>query len=175
MQSSGPPGRPVRGARRAFGAQLRRTLLLSGTALASGCAFVEAVFVPLESGSTSSTVIGGSLDGISLSASSLPSSSPAERENQQSYMRDLRQYVARFVASTGAQPSFRRGISTIAEAHGFSHWEGLPATSYAIGQGFAEAGMGIDEVQSLSQRLSTTEASTALMLAGWRASVPSPP
>ena len=107
--------------------------------LGAGCqVLVASLEVPVDSAAGTLNSVGGSLEGI-LNSSGVGT----DRAGMQAYQRDLRQYAALYMQSggDGTPHGFQRGITRIAESHGIAHWEGQPATPYAIGQGFRDAQM----------------------------------
>jgi hypothetical protein len=109
--------------------------------------------------------VGGSLGGI-LNSSGLGTDSALMQE----YKRDVRQYAALYVQSggDGTPHDFQRGITRIAESHGIAHWEGQPATPYAIGQGFRDAQVSETAMREFCAAL-RSDAAASLALEGWRA------
>src|SRR5262245_45877846 len=150
---------------------MRRVLLSAflGLALlpAAGCqVLVASLAVPIDSAAGLLRAVGGSLEGI-LNSSGIGTSTARIEE----YRRDLRQYAALYVQSggDGTPHGFQRGISRIAESHGIAHWEGQPATAYAIGQGFRDAKVSEAAMREFCAALGADSAAAKLALEGWRA------
>ena len=150
---------------------MRRVLssVILGLALlpALGCqVLVASLEVPIDSAAGVLESIGGSLEGI-LSSSGIGTDSARLEE----YQRDLRQYAALYMQSggDGASDGFQRGITRIAESHGIAHWEGQPATPYAIGQGFRDAQVSETAMREFCAALGPDTAAARLALEGWRA------
>lgn len=136
--------------------------------LATGCqVLVASVKSPSDSVSGTARSIGGSLEGILASSGS----GGARSAMMEQYRRDLRQYASVYVqgAAGGERDDFRRGITRIAESHGIAHWEGEPATPYAIGQGFRDAQLSEAAMLEFCDALGSDTAAAKLALEGWRA------
>ena len=84
-------------------------------------------------------------------------------------MRDLREYVDLFLKrGEGTTQDFERGVSRIAESHGINHWEGEPATPYAIGQGLRQADFSESQMRTFCDEYGADETAARLALEGWR-------
>lgn len=136
---------------------------LAGT----GCQLlVASLEVPIDSAAGLLRAVGGSLEGI-LNSSGIGTDSARLEE----YRRDLRQYAALYMENggDGTPQDFQRGVTRIAESHGVAHWEGEPATPYAIGQGFRDARVSEAAMREFCAALGPDTVAAKLALEGWRA------
>lgn len=149
---------------------MRRIFLAVAIGLASqvavGCQLlVASLEVPIDSAAGLLRAVGGSLEGI-LNSSGIGTDSASLDE----YRRDLRQYAALYMQNggDGTPQDFQRGVTRIAESHGIAHWEGEPATPYAIGQGFRDARVSEAAMQDFCAALGPGSPAARLALEGWR-------
>jgi hypothetical protein len=150
---------------------MRRTFLVLMIGLVSltavGCqVLLASIKSPIDSSVGTVRIVGGSLQGT------LRSSGIGGRgAGLQEYKRDLRQYAALYVqqGGDGAPQDFQRGITRIAESHGIAHWEGEPATPYAIGQGFRDAQVSEAAMREFCAALGADTLAAKYALEGWHA------
>jgi hypothetical protein len=117
--------------------------------------------------------VSGTGTSISGSFKGLGRSSGSEGESESSktaYRRDVRAFAAQFSQAGGSSDDFLRGIASVAEGHGISHWEGRPDTLLAIGAGLRDAGVSRAELDALSARSDGADPQVvALVLEGYAA------
>jgi hypothetical protein len=95
----------------------------------------------------SSNAIAGSIQAISRSSGSGGGSSHL------AYRRDVRVWAAEVARNGGSQDELLRGIGRIAESHGVTHWEAVPDTLSALGEGLADAGWTPAQMEQLRGEL----------------------
>ena len=132
---------------------------LLATALA-GCGSLTS---PSEWLAGSSNAIAGSIQAISRSSGSGGAGA------QLAYRRDVRVWTEEIARSGGSQDELLRGIGRIAESHGVTHWEAVPDTLSAIGEGLADAGWTSGQMEQLRGQLAGAQPrDVELVLEGYR-------
>jgi hypothetical protein len=111
----------------------------------------------LVGGCSISASIGGSLEGSSASISSPFESSSGssggeddkdETDDQQAYLRDIRDFTAAQLKRSDNLDTFRKELSSVAKKHGVSDWEARVSTWVGIGEGIAATGLPSTQAQS---------------------------
>jgi len=102
----------------------------------------------------------GSSDSSSDSSGSFSDSSKSSSGDQQtSFLRDVRAYAARFAGDGGDQvETLERDLGELARGHGILDWEGDDGTWRALGDGFAQAGVGDEQFAALADALAAHDA-----------------
>lgn len=108
-------------------------------------------------GCSISVSVGASLEGSSASISSpfessSASSTPAKPEDktdeQQAYLRDIRDFTAAQLKRSDDLGEFRKQLSKVAKKHGVTDWEARASTWVGIGEGIETAGMPSTQAQA---------------------------
>jgi len=100
--------------------------------------------------SISNSVSSSSDSSRSISRSSTSGSgSQVPEETKEAYVKDVITYVSALGRSDIGADDFMRGMSSIAQRHSISDWEGYRFTYVAIGRGLRQAGLAWDEVATL--------------------------
>lgn len=110
----------------------------------SGCSFSKS--------SESSSASSGSASDLASSPFSLVSSSSLN--DREKYERDVRDYTAEFVQSSGGDiDNFRVRVGKLAEKYSITNWEGDKSTYLAIGKGLRKSGVSESQYESFKTRL----------------------
>jgi hypothetical protein len=100
----------------------------------------------------------------SFESSSRSSSSPFESSSKSSggassaLARDVRDYSASYARAGGDPVAFRRDVGAIARAYGVFDWESDPHVHRAMGHGFQQAGLDVEEARRLGVAVSGRDA-----------------
>jgi hypothetical protein len=124
--------------------RIRSSLFCLLAAALGGCGSLTS---PSEWVAGSSNAIAGSIQAISRSSGSGGGSSHL------AYRRDVRVWAAEVARNGGSQDELLRGIGRIAESHGVTHWEAVPDTLSALGEGLADAGWTPAQMEQLRGEL----------------------
>jgi hypothetical protein len=111
--------------------RIRSILFCLLAAAIGGC---ESLTSPSDWVVGSSNAIAGSIQAISRSSGTGGAGAHA------GYRRDVRAWAAEVARTGGSQDELLSGIGRIAESHGVTHWEAVPDTLTALGEGLADAG-----------------------------------
>jgi len=122
--------------------------------------------------SDSSTSIGRSSNALSDSlAHSSDSSGSSSGEKQAAFLRDVRDYAARFARDGGEPEALERDLGALARGHGILDWEADDGTWLELGAGFAEADVDPVRLAALTDRLAAADAHRrSLLLHGYASS-----
>ena len=145
-------------------------VLLAATLVAAlplfGCQVISAIITsPSDSSAGSSRSISGSFNAISTSSGS---GEAEPKPATTSYVRDLREYTAVFAKNPGSREDFLRGVSQIAQDHGFSDWESQAATPRAIGEGLRDAGLTAAQMDEFVDSVGRDKPAAQIALEGYR-------
>ena len=136
--------------------------MVTRVALVTACVLSLHLCTGCFKSSTSQASSESSSDSSKSSSKSSSSSSP-DGESETAYLRDVRDYTARFAAATGPGTAFQRDLGQIAARHGITNWEADRGTFIAIGFGLAKAGL--DE--GTARAFATEVASSDLRQTAW--------
>ena len=81
----------------------------------------------------------------------------ADRDQQESYREDVREYTYVYVDADGELPDFEGGLGEIAQRHGVANWYASDATYLAIGAGLAQAQVSSSDLDDFKRTLGRSD------------------
>lgn len=100
-----------------------------------------------------STISDSISDSISSPFKWSSKSSKSSSDDESSYQRDVRDYMAAYVRSGNDLEGFTRGLTALAGRYGISDWEADASTYTGVGEGLAQAKADQSQVELFKSRL----------------------